>query len=384
KSFTPFQWAGMVEKEELYQRVRIIKDGLSRYKFIKVRYHDLESSMLETILAKGDRRIGKVMVRAVDKGVCFDGWREYFDFNLWKEALEEEGLVLEDCLKGFDTDAKLPWDHISIKVKKEFLLDEWNKAQKEQTTPSCIDKCSLCGVCDKDTKIDLAKTQLLEAMQVPEKPSAINENVVYYYRVHFKKSGGLQYVSHLDFLRMIHRILRSLNLELAYSQGYSPHPKVRFGPPLSVGVQGLNEFFEVGFYKEYNEDELYTGLRRLMADDLAVNRVEKLEGKTKSTLEESGEEIIEVTPGEKYWADFENKTTDYQKKDSVIIERMRKKKIQTIELKDVIMDINWNNGVLTVTKKLRGASIFHILEHVYGISRDETSSFTIIRKTLNF
>ncbi|MBN2829318.1 MAG: TIGR03960 family B12-binding radical SAM protein [Candidatus Cloacimonetes bacterium] len=384
KPFTPFQWAGMFTRDEIYHRVRLIKDRLARFRFIKVRYHDIESSQLEAILTRGDRRIGNVIKRAVDKGACFDGWQERFNFSIWQSALEEEGITLEECLRSFNLEERLPWDHISIKVNREFLLNEWMKAQEEITTPSCMEECTLCGVCDEKTGMTFAKTKLLEAMQLPERIEPDNLVKVYFYRVFFHKTGGLQYVSHLDFLRMIHRILRGIELDLAYSQGFNLHPKVRFGPPLSVGVEGLNEYIEVGFYQQYQPEIILTALKRLMKNELAVNSVEFIESKEKIIVEEVGEEIIEVIPNEGISEKFRTKTCEYLGRDSFPIERERKGKIKQIELKEIIKKIEWENGVLRVRKKLQGASIFHILENVYGIPRDETSKYRIVRTRILF
>ncbi len=379
KPFTPFQWAGMVEKEELFQRVSIVKHALYKYKFIKVRYHELQSSMLETILAKGDKRVGYVMKEAFKLGVKFDGWREHFNFELWEQALQNVGLELEDCLRGFELEERLPWDNISIKVSKDFLKSEWLKAQAEQTTPSCIDRCTNCGICDQEVTMDFATTEMDEVIENLERKEPDSNIELFWYRIFFKKQGGLQYVAHLDFLRMMHRVLRGTGLDLAYSQGYSPHPKVRFGPPLSVGVQGINEFMEVAFYKKYSSDVVYEALIRLMTGDLAVNRVITLEKKTKSTIEETGLELLQITPNENCTVDFAKIIDEYNKVESFTFERMRKKKLREVELKNIISKIDWNGRSLLIQKKLQGASLFDILEHLFKIARDETSSFEIIR-----
>ncbi len=379
KPFTPFQWSGMLDKEELFQRVSIVKNALYKYKYIKVRYHELQSSMLETILAKGDKRIGYVMKEAFKLGAKFDGWREYFNFDIWEQALETVGLQLEDTMKGYALDDKLPWDNISIKVTKDFLKSEWLKAKEEQTTPSCIDRCTGCGVCDNETKLDFSTVEMTEVIENLKREEPDNNIELFWYRVFFKKQGGLQYVAHLDFLRMIHRILRGTSLNLAYSQGYSPHPKVRFGPPLSVGVQGINEFMEVAFYQKYSPETVLESLGRLMKGDLAVNRVIALDKRNKSTIEESGQELIQITPNEDCKVDFEKIIESYDNTESFIFEKLRKKKIREVDLKKIISRMEWNGKSLLIQKKLQGASLFDILEYLFKISRNETSSFIIIR-----
>ena len=116
-------------------------------KKVKYHYHDSRLSMLEAVLAKGDERLSKALIKAYEKGCVFDSWNEYFKFDEWVEALKECGIDAgEYASRPIGYDDMLPWDNIDIGVTKEFLINENEKAKREQTTPDCKTKCSACGI----------------------------------------------------------------------------------------------------------------------------------------------------------------------------------------------------------------------------------------------
>ena len=128
KTFTPFQWAGMDNKESLQEKAHTIKNTFVRFKFIKIRYHEIFSSMLECVLGRGDRKIGKLIYSAYKKGASYEGWLEYFNFHIWDQASADLGLDFESYLFPIPLKSKLPWDHIDIGINKDFLISEWEKA----------------------------------------------------------------------------------------------------------------------------------------------------------------------------------------------------------------------------------------------------------------
>lgn len=149
KPFTPFQWAPMCTAEEFLDKAHLTKRGIMsqlNQKSIKYNWHEADVSVLEGVLARGDRRVAEVIKRAYEKGCIFDAWSEYFHNELWMESFLECGLDI-----GFYTtreradDEIFPWDFLDCGVKKEFLLREWKKAQKETVSPNCQKQCQGCG-----------------------------------------------------------------------------------------------------------------------------------------------------------------------------------------------------------------------------------------------
>ncbi len=144
KAFTPFQWAKQNTIEELRVKQSIIRDNIKR-KAINYNYHESTVSVLEGVFARGDRRLANVLVAAHKKGVRFDGWADQFDETKWDEAFLECGLDKEFYTRERSFDEILPWDIIDVGVSKKFLINEAEKAKREEVTPNCRAKCSGCG-----------------------------------------------------------------------------------------------------------------------------------------------------------------------------------------------------------------------------------------------
>lgn len=145
KAFTPFQWSAQDTCEEFTKKQYLLKDSNDK-KQVKVNYHEPAVSSIEGILARGDRKVSKLIVQAHKNGAKFDGWSESFKYDAWLKALEETGLSREFYAnRERSYDEILPWDHISIGVSKRFFKEEMERAKKELETPNCRQKCSMCG-----------------------------------------------------------------------------------------------------------------------------------------------------------------------------------------------------------------------------------------------
>ena len=145
KPFTPFQWFGQDSRETLQEKQKQLKSG-NHSKRVSVSYHGAETSFLEAVFARGDRRLGAVLEDALSRGLHFDGWDECFDFDGWMAAFAHCGLdpaFYANRTRAFDE--VFPWDHLDYGIRKEFLLEECGRAYEAQTTPNCREKCSGCG-----------------------------------------------------------------------------------------------------------------------------------------------------------------------------------------------------------------------------------------------
>lgn len=147
KAHTPFQWAPFLGREEVERRQRLLLEKLRPPKF-KVQTMDWEESKLEALLARGNRKTGRAIFLAWQKGCRFDAWTELFHPQLWAESFAEAGIDVDRALGEIPQAAALPWDHIDIGVCKDYLVRELERAQQAAGTPDCTqDKCSDCGVC---------------------------------------------------------------------------------------------------------------------------------------------------------------------------------------------------------------------------------------------
>ena len=140
----------MNTKEMFLDKAKIVnakmKEMLNR-KSLKYNWHEADVSVLEGLLARGDRKICNVILSAYKKGCIYDAWGETFDNRKWIDSINENGIDMDFYItRQRDFDEILPWDYIDIGVKKQFLINEYKRAVNEEVTPNCRMKCAGCGV----------------------------------------------------------------------------------------------------------------------------------------------------------------------------------------------------------------------------------------------
>lgn len=148
KAQTPFQWCGQESGETVERKQRELKSWAKTQKGVRLNYHDFETSFLEAVIARGDRRIADLIERAFRLGARLDGWSEYFRYDLWLQAIAETGIDAQwYATHWFSLEEALPWDHISCGVSKAFLKKEFEKARAALVTPHCAEaECAACGI----------------------------------------------------------------------------------------------------------------------------------------------------------------------------------------------------------------------------------------------
>lgn len=146
KPFTPFEFEPQDTREMIEHKQKLLVSAIKSKK-IRVSWHDSNVSILEAVLAKGDRRLCDVIYTAWKKGCKFDSWSEHYKFDKWMEAFEECGIdPAFYANRRFDYDEILPWDHLDYLVSKDFFIRENKRAHESKTTPHCRKQCSGCGV----------------------------------------------------------------------------------------------------------------------------------------------------------------------------------------------------------------------------------------------
>ena len=145
KPFTPFQWEPQDTAEMLIEKQKhLLRSTTSRK--ISISYHQSDTSVLEGVLARGDRRLCDVVEYAWKNGCKFDSWDDSFLFDVWMDAFEKCGIdPLFYTSRRRDYEEILPWDHLDYGIRKQFLINESKKAYESKTTPHCRIKCAGCG-----------------------------------------------------------------------------------------------------------------------------------------------------------------------------------------------------------------------------------------------
>jgi radical SAM superfamily enzyme YgiQ (UPF0313 family) len=146
KPFTPFQWFGQNTVEEFNEKHEFLKSEIKNNK-INYNYHGSWESSIEGIIARGDRKLNELLIKAYELGCKFDGWREHFDYDLWLQAFEALNIDSDFYnTRTRDYEEILPWDHLDCGVSKEYLIKENEQAKQGNYTVDCRDHCTNCGV----------------------------------------------------------------------------------------------------------------------------------------------------------------------------------------------------------------------------------------------
>lgn len=263
KPHTPFQWEAMDSPESLDIKNKAIKGAMGSHGNVKVSYRDAQMTLLETVIARGDRSIGTVIHNAWKKGARFDGWDDRFVFDRWVEAAREASVDFTCYTGQIPVGQELPWSVIDTGVSNEFLLKELGRSRTGSITVDCRrGTCASCGVCDAELKPRLACSAgtLTVPDGSPEAAATAETSLLlqktYRYRVIYSKGAAIRFLGHLDMTSVFHRALVSEGFDLVYSQGFEPRPKVSFGPPLPFGVLGEAEGFDMALKRPIAGDPL--------------------------------------------------------------------------------------------------------------------------------
>ncbi|MCF6746668.1 TIGR03960 family B12-binding radical SAM protein [Blastococcus sp. KM273128] len=169
KPHTPFQWAAQASAETIDHRLRVLRQAINADRrigrSIGLRYHDGKPGVIEGLLSRGDRRVGRVIERVWREGGKFDGWSEHFSYDRWVAAAAEELAAFGVDLDWYTTRERteheiLPWDHLDSGLDKEWLWEDWQEALSEEEVADCRwTPCYDCGVCPTmGTEIQIGPT----------------------------------------------------------------------------------------------------------------------------------------------------------------------------------------------------------------------------------
>lgn len=306
KPFTPFQWAGQADLDEVTKKIHYLKDKTKHIKGLKINYHEQSVSQIEAVLTRGDATLCRYIEKLWQKGCYLDTWGEYFDKDLWHKTADELGLSLEDLAqKEYKTDQALPWDFIDIGVEKDWFIKEYKAALEDKTKPSCETGCVNCGVCSNfKTKKNMDKPykagQITEngeqentSLSFPSVPLSTNK-----YRIKLTKKGILRYFSHLDWQNTFLKALARSGLNVAFSQGFNPTMKVSLGIALPLFLESECELVDIEIYDELKPDELQLKLEKVLPEGCEIISIVKLDKSAKA---------VDITA---QWAEYRIKLFD--------------------------------------------------------------------------
>ena len=290
KSHTPFMWMPQITLEESRRRIELIREGLKKSR-VRVKWNQPELSWLEGIMARGDRRLSNVIIEAWKLGARFDAWSEHFKLDVWKKAFLHSGIDLEFYHRERNFREILPWDHIRSGVTKAFFIKELKNAQKERFTPDCREKCHECGVCDHET-IDpvLYKERPFQPKEIS--PVRQLKQSGGRFRLTFTKMGNARHLSHLELGRVLNRAFRRAGLNLVYSKGFHPMPKISFFSALPVGTESMAETADIELAEHLDKDDLKAAINRELPKGINITTIEKVSSSEKKRHIEASRFLI--------------------------------------------------------------------------------------------
>lgn len=317
KPHTPFQWAALDTLTEIQRKQQILRSE-ARRAGVDLKMHDAPGTVLEGVLARGDRRVGEAVLLAYQRGQRFDSWEEHLDLERWQKAFDDAGIDTARYTNTIPLSARLPWSHIDVGLEDGFLAREYRKALKDQLSPPCgkaagmfvhhtniaeanADKrklvCYDCGVaCDlsamrgerlvylkklgADGPVAIDPEKRRKKSPQERRPTVkFTQSAPTRYRVRYKKIGPAAFTSHLDLIRVLPRIFRRLELPLHYSQGFHPKADLTFGPALSLGIASLEEYFDVKIGQEVSLEGFAEQLNGSAPAGFVIDEVVKLGAK---------------------------------------------------------------------------------------------------------
>lgn len=333
KAHTPFQYCAQNTAEELKAKQDFLRQQIKNMKQVSLNYHDVRVSKLEAAFARGDRRLGKVLLNAYRAGCHLDGWTEHFRQDLWLQAFAATGLTMEQFAeKQYAPEDVLPWQHLDTGISAAWLANEYQKAAQGALTADCRQGgCSGCGVCPGLERQNMLAR--VETISVQQNESDLNGEPVARYRCRLAISGVYTWTSHLEILSAMEKALRRSGAPLAFSQGFNPHMLLSWGPAHPVGVYGDNEWFDVYFRKQPDDD--WVGkLNDVLPQGLHIMDVKPIEFSVKSLMASLNyAEYCFDIPGEVDFDYVNNKISELMKLNSYSVMRHSPKGNKTVDIR---------------------------------------------------
>lgn len=267
KPHTPLQWAGMEDSHSLIRKIRRIRDKLGQFRSIDLDFHSPQKSVVEAILARGDYRVGRLLLDAYHKGEILSAWDKDFHYPIWEKLLDDNPAY-DEFLAPADVSEELPWSFFQVNYKPGYLEEEYSRALQAIETPSCRgQECSDCQGC-------LFGFKRREEIITPEQEKALETRLTQpkitefkRVRLFYEKKGDLTFFSHLSMMHYVERLIRRSSVWFRCTEGFHPRMKMVTLPALPVFAESSHEAIEIYLDSRYSEAELLERLNHSAAKE---------------------------------------------------------------------------------------------------------------------
>jgi radical SAM family uncharacterized protein/radical SAM-linked protein len=327
KTQTPFQWYEMADKQVIKDRLSYLRKNLPA----SVKSHDVNGSVLEAVIARGDRRVSKAIYLAWQKGCRFDQWKEYVRHDLWQQAFDEAGINLDFYVyrKRSQTET-FAWDHLVFGTEKEKFLKDYNDSMR--IAGDSDDAVSYTSLKSFNCATPLAST----FSEVSVDKSAVDCSVpaVERARLRFERKGIVRLISHLEQVEIFRRALRRAKLPMTYTEGFHPQPRVSFGPAISVGYESMSEYIDVELSSSMTIDEIKNIVNKSLPSGFKLLTVKKI-----PLFFPSLDALINIVEYDVLHAVSQQIVDKFLSQEKIMIEKTKKNGKTIMDIKPLIKDI---------------------------------------------
>ena len=324
KAQTPFQWSAMATKEVLKERITRLEKQLPA----SVKSHNIDSSILEAVFARGDRKLSKAIVRAWEKGCKFDQWKEHMKFGVWNEAFAETGIDTAFYLgRERGRGEVLPWDHLVFASDKNALIEEHDRGM------------AACEAAEKVSAPEPAAAPVSAQRPVPV--AAPQGKTVSRVRLRFSRKGETRFLSHLEQIEVFRRAIRRAGLPLVFTSGFHPQPKAAFGPAISVGYESQSEYMELDLFRRVELPEITQMLNNVLPPDFELIEVKRV-----PLFFPSFDSLVNVAEYRIQYSVTQEQIDALLAKSEIIIEKHKDGKVTRIDARPLIKELKIENGGL--------------------------------------
>ncbi len=385
KPHTPFQWLGQIPIEEVRAKQEYLSKGLRR-RGIELKFHNPEMSLIEAAFTRGDPRIGGVIERAFRLGCRMDGWTEGFDFPKWNAAFRECGTdPASYACKSYAPGEPLPWDFVRTGMTDKFLENEYRRALSAEVTENCRVRCEACGIgCGDGGIASFGKASAPAA--VAEAQAGVARPFVHELtariRLKYSKTGRLRYLSHLDLMTLFQRAASASRIPLAFTRGFNPHPKMAFGPALSVGMESEAEYLDMETDPLIDLIETTKALNHILPEGIRLLESRIIPKNRPSLSGSIARYIYRVEIPQRYKDGVDGLVTDFLGQTSVLLERDGKQKDIRRAIEGIALTGDEKTKAIEITlqdKAEARARVQDVVEKLFGIGPEEAAMFRIKR-----
>ncbi len=392
KSFTPLQWDACDQPAFLSEKIKFLKRELSSC--AKLSFHDIENSIIESVLARGDRRLSQVIYQAYQDGACFDSWYEHFRFEVWLAAFEKKGINYLNYQRKRSYQEPLPWDVIDMGIRKAFLKAERINADQLITKPDCKwGHCNFCGIPGNYQDISLAKEEEFVAssadpklVNIPQAPAILDKPI--HYRLRYRKEGDARFLGHRDCMSLFEQALRRTGLRFKYSEGFHPKMKMTAGPALPLGYESDVEYLEV-FLLEKGQDHWFRVINDFLPKGFSIVEAGEVRPGDFTLSKFKSVNIYRIEMPEAVFKahDVGQLLADYCLRTTVVANIEGEKRAWSFDFKEWVKDIRWHERdpyllevELIYIHNEKSASLNHFLGRVLNFTKNEIND-CLVRKT---